>query len=166
MSADELFAAGTKALNKTTFFGKAKPDYDDALINFEQAANLYRSQKAFAKAVESFEKVAFCHKNLNSLFLAAKAFETAANLLAQNMNDAARAGPMYQQASLYFVTQGSPDRGGEMLEKAAKMYETVDPAKAIEFYSDSTALYEEEDRLRFGIDTFKRAIAFCVRINR
>ncbi|KAH6570708.1 hypothetical protein BASA50_007180 [Batrachochytrium salamandrivorans] len=164
--ADDLMKAGAKALTKTSFFGKSKPDYDDALQNFEQAANLYRTQKDYTSSVEALHQVAECHRNLSSMFLAAKALETAANLLSQSSNDPARAGPVYRQASEYFLAQGSPDRAGEMLEKAAKAYESVDAGTAIEYYTESCTLYEEEGRLRFGVDTFKRAVGFCIRSQR
>nr|KAJ3420804.1 hypothetical protein HK105_005229 [Polyrhizophydium stewartii] len=138
-SGNELMNEGAKALAKTTFFGKPKPDHDAALQCFEQAG---------------------------TMFLAAKALETAANLVAQNMNDPRAAGPLFQQASHMFLAHGSADRAGEMLEKAAKSLETSDPAAATQFYLDSCAVFEDEDRLRMGVDTFKRAIAFCLRAQR
>ncbi|KAH9274241.1 hypothetical protein BASA83_003233 [Batrachochytrium salamandrivorans] len=147
--ADDLMKAGAKALTKTSFFGKSKPDYDDALQNFEQAANLYRTQKDYTSSVEALHQVAECHRNLSSVQMI---------LLAQ--------APVYRQASEYFLAQGSPDRAGEMLEKAAKAYESVDAGTAIEYYTESCTLYEEEGRLRFGVDTFKRAVGFCIRSQR
>ncbi|KAI8929053.1 soluble NSF attachment protein [Entophlyctis helioformis] len=163
---DALMKAGSKALSKTSFFGKAKPDYEEALTSFEQAANAFRNARVYDRAAEAFQKVSECHMANNSLFLAAKALETAANLYAQNLNDPHRAGPVYQQASQVFVAQGSADRAGEMLEKAAKAFETVNVDKAIEFYTEACGVYEDEGRLRFGVDTYKRAVSFCLRSQR
>jgi hypothetical protein len=41
--------------------------------------------------------------------------------------------------------------------------ENVDVNAAIDFYSQSCSLYEQEDRGRFAMDTFKRAIALLVK---
>jgi hypothetical protein len=36
-----LIADAIKAENKTSFFGKRKPDFETALQNYESAANVY-----------------------------------------------------------------------------------------------------------------------------
>lgn len=52
--------------------------------------------------------------------MSAKAMETAAQIVAQNMKQPERAAEAYRRASELFVTHGSGDRAAEMLEKAAK----------------------------------------------
>ena len=41
--------------------------------------------------------------------------------------------------------------------------EPIDAIKSLEFYKDSCAVYESEDRIRFSLDTFKHAISFAIR---
>ena len=52
--------------NKTSFFGKKKPDWETALTNYEAAANIFKASKAHQEAADALMKVAECHKNLDS----------------------------------------------------------------------------------------------------
>ena len=81
---------------------------------------MFRNSKDYQHAIESFLKAAECHRNLDSIFLAAKALETAANLLYQHLQQPEKASDIYRQCSDYYIAHGSPDRAAEMLEKAAK----------------------------------------------
>ena len=47
-----------------------------------------------------------------------------------------------------------------------RVLEQTDSTKSIEMYDESCKLYEEENKMRFGVDVFKRAIGVCVRNNR
>ncbi|KAJ3159606.1 hypothetical protein HDU86_001615 [Geranomyces michiganensis] len=162
----EFMDAGEKARNKKTLFGKAKPDWDFAVQNFEGAATAFKNAKAFDLAVEAYTKAAECHRQLDSLFLAAKALESAASIAAQHLKQPAQAAELYRQTSEFFLAQGSHDRAGEALEKAAKSMESVDPTQCIALYDDSCRIYEDENKLRFGVDVFKRAIGACLRARR
>lgn len=44
--------------------------------------------------------------------------------------------------------------------------EATDVARCIELYDESCKTYEDENKLRFGADTFKRAIGVCLRNKR
>ncbi|RUP02328.1 soluble NSF attachment protein [Jimgerdemannia flammicorona] len=98
--------------------------------------------------------------------MSAKDMETAAQILAQNMNQPERAADSYRRASDLYVAHGSADRAAEMLEKAAKNLESTDINAAIELYSSSCSMYESEDRGRFAIGTFERAIGLMVKNKR
>ncbi|KAI8809571.1 soluble NSF attachment protein [Cladochytrium replicatum] len=162
----ELMAAGEKALSKKSFFGGKKPDYDDAVHLFEQAAIIFKNGRAYDQAVEAHIKAADCHKNLDSLFLAAKQLESAANISVQQTRRLDEAADLYRRTSDYFLAHGSPDRAAEMLEKAAKAMEPVNLDAAIQLYDDACSTYEAEEKLRFGLDTFKRYIALLIRSKR
>ncbi|RKO83358.1 hypothetical protein BDK51DRAFT_38958, partial [Blyttiomyces helicus] len=77
-----------------------------------------------------------------------------------------QAADLYNQTADYFLAQGSPDRAAESLEKAARAVETTDLPRAFSLYSESCATYESEDRMRFGVETFKRAIALMIKNGR
>ncbi|KAJ3080247.1 hypothetical protein HK102_003190 [Quaeritorhiza haematococci] len=155
-----------KAMNKKSFFGAKKPDYDSAVHDYEKAANAFKVGKAYDQAVEAYVKAADCHKQLDSLFMAAKALEQAAALAAQQLKKPHDAVELYRRTSDYFLAHGSPDRAAEVLEKAAKAIEPLDVDKAIELYIESCSTYENEDRPRMGTDTFKRTIAMLLRHKR
>ncbi|KND02692.1 uncharacterized protein SPPG_01777 [Spizellomyces punctatus DAOM BR117] len=159
-------ADGEKARSKKSLFGKPKPDWDVAVQNYEAAANCFRNAKCWDYTVEAYMKAAEAHRNLDSLFLAAKSLELAAAILVQQLKKPDEASDLYRQTSQYFLAQGSPDRAGEALEKAAKAVEATDIGKCIELYDESCKIFEEENKLRFGVETFKRAIAVSLRHRR
>lgn len=113
--------------------------------------------------MDALVKAAECHKNLNSIFMAAKALEGAAHIANQQLNQLQLAGELYKRSSDHYLAHGSADRAAEALEKAAKAWETVDGAKAIEFYTEALNLIESEDRPRAGIDIFKKAISYATK---
>jgi gamma-soluble NSF attachment protein len=81
---------------------------------------MFRNEKAYDHAVKAFLKVADCHRQLDSIYLAAKALETAANILAQNLNQPEKSVDIYKQCSDYYIAHGTGDRAGEILDKCAK----------------------------------------------
>ncbi|KAI8818496.1 soluble NSF attachment protein [Fimicolochytrium jonesii] len=162
----EFMTAAEKARNKKTLFGKEKPDWDMAVQGYEAAATSFKNARAFDQACEAYVKASECHRHLDSLFLAAKSLDAAALLTTTHLSQPAHAADLYRQVSDLFLAQGSADRAGESLEKGAKVLEQADPTKSIEMYDESCKLYEEENKMRFGVDVFKRAIGVCVRNNR
>ncbi|KAI8900380.1 soluble NSF attachment protein [Globomyces pollinis-pini] len=151
--------------NTTSFFGLlgSEPNYILAADEYTKAGNSFRGSKAYGQAVECFIKAGECHQKLDSFFLAAKSYETAALVLEKNMDQFERASSIYKKASMFYVPGGSPDKAGEILEKSAKVMESVDAIKAADIYVEACQLYVNEDRFRFGVDTFKRALTFCLR---
>ena len=144
------YQRGVKALNQKSWFGQPKPDFDIALDHFTKSANLFRSQKLNKEAVDAQLKVAECHTNLNSLFLSAKAYETAGQLSQDPSH--------FKLASDQFTLSGHPDRAAEMLEKAALLSKVPE---SLSFFAQAIEIYREEDRLRFGVETIKKAIAYA-----
>jgi tetratricopeptide (TPR) repeat protein len=150
-------------LDKKSFFGKTKPDFDEALSQFEAAANLFKSLKEYELAASSLEKAADCHRNLDSLYMAAKSLESSAQLTLEFLKKPAQAAELFKKTSDYYLAHGTSDRAAEALEKAAKALEQVSVEKALEAYAETLSLIESEDRPRAGVDVFKRAIALAVR---
>ncbi|KAJ3037652.1 hypothetical protein HDV00_001457 [Rhizophlyctis rosea] len=155
----DFMESGRKAETKTTWLGKKKPDWDSAAHDYEEAAKSFRAAKAYDHCVEAFMKAAEAHKELGSLFMAAKALETAASIAVQQLSKPDHGAALYKQTSDFFLAQGSPDRAAESLEKAAKAVQTINIDKCLEYYIEACDMFEQEDRMRFGVDTFKRAIA-------
>ncbi|KAI9357073.1 hypothetical protein DFJ73DRAFT_822043 [Zopfochytrium polystomum] len=166
MEGMQLMAAGEKAANKTSFFGKKTPDWEVARMNYESAASAFKSSRAYDHAVEAHIKCANAYKNLDTIYLAARQLEQAAILMIQQLKKPVEGAHLYREASNYFVAHGSGDKGADVLEKAAKAVETADPALAGELYLEAVSTYESEDKLRQSVDTFTRAISFFLRVKR
>ncbi|KAJ3417506.1 hypothetical protein HDV05_003370 [Chytridiales sp. JEL 0842] len=162
----ELMTKGEKAANKTSFFGKKNPDWDTARVSYETAALKFKEAKAFDHQQEAHVKAANAYKEQDSIYLAAKQLEMAAQVSVANLNNPVEGARLYHQACDYFVAHGSPDRGAELLEKAAKALETVDVNQAAELYVEACTIFETEDRLRTGADTFARAVCFLLRVGK
>ncbi|CAG8810349.1 23366_t:CDS:2, partial [Gigaspora rosea] len=67
------------------------------------------------------------------------------------------------KASDLYLTHMSPDRAGEMLEKGARALEPVNVDNAIEMYVSACSLFESEERGKFAIDTFRKAVAVMIK---
>ncbi|KAI9029728.1 soluble NSF attachment protein [Phycomyces nitens] len=156
----KLMQEGDKASSKGLF---RKPDWDVAAGCYERAATSFKIAKSYDQAVQAYAKTSEAFFKAGANHLAGKAMESAALILTQNLGQPQRAAEAYQQASDLFMTQGSIDRAAEQLEKAGRAMETTDINAAIEMYSAACALYEQEDRGRFAIDVFKKAISLLIK---
>ncbi|TPX39181.1 hypothetical protein SeLEV6574_g07392 [Synchytrium endobioticum] len=161
-----LMAEGQKAVNNKTFFGNNKPDYDSAVYAFEQAATCFKVARAHEQAVAAFVRAADCHKKLDSMALAAKNLESAAIIAVQNLKQYKRGADLYKQTSDCLIVQNSPDRAAECLEKAGRAMENADSDLAVDYYMKACHLFEEEDRGRFGTDTFRRTVTLLIKANK
>ncbi|KAF7729568.1 hypothetical protein EC973_004243 [Apophysomyces ossiformis] len=156
----KLMQEGDKASSKGLF---RKPDWDIAAGCYERAAVSFKIAKSYDQAVQAYAKASESLFKADAIHLAGKAMENAALVLAQNLNQPQRAAEAYQRASDLFMTQGSIDRAAEQLEKAGKTMENIDINAAIDMYSSACTLYEQEDRGRFAIDIFKKAISLLIK---
>ncbi|RCI04333.1 hypothetical protein CU098_012623 [Rhizopus stolonifer] len=149
---------GDKAASKGLF---RKPDWDLAASYYEPTN--FKIAKSNDQAVQAYIKASDALSKADAIHLAGKALENAAFILAQNLNQPQRAAELYQRASNYFMTQGSIDRAAEQLEKAGRALENVDVNASYDMYSKACAIYEQEDRGRFAVEIFKKAISLLIR---
>ncbi|OBZ83373.1 Gamma-soluble NSF attachment protein [Choanephora cucurbitarum] len=151
---------GDKAASKGLF---RKPDWDLAASCYERAATSFKIAKSSDQAVQAYIKASDALSKADATHLAGKALENAAFILAHDLNQPQRAAELYQRASNYFMTQGSIDRAAEQLEKAGRALENVDVNASYDMYSKACTIYEQEDRGRFAVDIFKRAVSLLIR---
>ncbi|ORY93878.1 hypothetical protein BCR43DRAFT_442992 [Syncephalastrum racemosum] len=151
---------GDKAASKGLF---RKPDWDVASGCYDRAATAFKVGKSYDQAVQAYVKASEAFFKADGTHLAGKALENAALILVQNLDQPQKAAEMYQRASDLFMTNGSIDRAAEQLQKAGRALENTDVSAAIEMYSSACTLYEQEDRGRFAIDIYKKAISLLVR---
>ncbi|KAI8047971.1 soluble NSF attachment protein [Gilbertella persicaria] len=149
---------GDKAASKGLF---RKPDWDLAASYYEPTN--FKIAKSNDQAVQAYIKASDALSKADAIHLAGKALENAAFILAQNLNQPQRAAELYQRASNYFMTQGNIDRAAEQLEKAGRALENVDVNASYDMYSKACAIYEQEDRGRFAVEIFKKAISLLIR---
>ncbi|CAG8605594.1 2204_t:CDS:2 [Ambispora gerdemannii] len=159
----QFLADGDKAIQKGWF---KKPEWDVAGSYYEKAASCFKAARSYEQAIQAYLKASDALFKSDSIYMAAKSMEGAANLAAQQLKQPERAAELYRQASDLYQTHMTPDRAAEMLEKAARALEPIDVDQAIDFYVAACSLYESEDRSRFAIDTFTRTIAVMTRHKR
>jgi gamma-soluble NSF attachment protein len=119
--AEKLVKKGEKHLSEKTFFGKLKPNHEDAVDCFNQAGNAYKAAKMNQQASDCFVKAGECYNELTSIFLAGKAYENAAMLLKDIKESEMKAAELYHKASDCFLISGSNDRACDLLDKAASI---------------------------------------------
>ncbi|ORE06500.1 TPR-like protein, partial [Rhizopus microsporus var. microsporus] len=151
---------GDKAASKGIF---RKPDWDLAASYYDRAATCFKIAQSYDQAVQAYAKASEALFKADSIHLAGKATESAAFIIAHNLNQPQRAADAYQRASNFFMTQGSIDRAAEQLDKAGRVLESVDVNAAFDMYSKACTLYEQEDRGRFAMDIYKKAVSLLVR---
>ncbi|CAG8501330.1 815_t:CDS:2 [Diversispora eburnea] len=159
----QFLTAGDKATQKGWF---KKPEWDVAGQNYEKAASCFKAARSYDQAIQAYQKASDALFKSDSIYMAAKTIESAANLAAQQLKQPERAAEMYKKASDLYQAHMAPDRAGEMLEKGARALEPADVDGAIELYVAACALFESEDRGKFAVDTFKRTIALMIKHKR
>ncbi|CAI2184897.1 19290_t:CDS:2 [Funneliformis geosporum] len=153
----QFLTEGDKATKKSWF---KKPEWDVAGQNYDKAASCFKAARSFDQAIQAYQKASDAMFKSDSLFMAAKSMESAANLAAQQLKQPERASEMYRKASDLYQAHMTPDRAGEIT------MEPISVDSAIEFYVAACNLFESEDRGRFAIDTFKRTIATMIKNKR
>ncbi|KAJ2720192.1 hypothetical protein GGI07_004757 [Coemansia sp. Benny D115] len=147
--------------SKSSWF--SKPEWDIAAKRWDDAASSYKTAQHYEESIDCYTKASEAYVSANSIYLAAKCIENAAVLAEKQLRNPANAIKYYCRASDLYRSQGSsPDRAASMMEKAAKICESVDINQAIQLYDNALNIYETEDRARFSMDTFKRVTKLMV----
>lgn len=84
---DELFIKGEKKIKSFDFFGIFSDKYHDALEYFKKAGNLYKLNKDFEKAGESYIRCAHCCERLDAIYDQVEYYEKGANCYKSIDND-------------------------------------------------------------------------------
>ncbi|KAG5268876.1 hypothetical protein AALO_G00217450 [Alosa alosa] len=158
--AHEHIAKAEKYL-KTSFM-KWKPDYDSAASEYGKAAVAFKNAKQLEEAKEAYLQEAEAHANNRTLFHAAKALEQAGMML-KDMQRIPEAIQYIERASMMYVENGTPDTAAIALDRAGKLIEPVDLAKAVDLYQKAGSVYENEDRLRQASEMLGKCSRLLVR---
>ncbi|KAI9141652.1 hypothetical protein BKA69DRAFT_1124753 [Paraphysoderma sedebokerense] len=164
--AESYISAALKALSKPWYPAPFwKPDWETAAQNYEKAAALYKNAKSHDKAIDTYVKAAEAQRLSDSPYLGAKNLDLAAQLAVQ-AKQFDKAAELYKQASQLFLLNNTPDRATETLEKGARAVEATDIDKCIALYMETCDMYEEQERQRLAVDTFKRTLAVLLKNKR
>ncbi|KAM9489362.1 N-ethylmaleimide-sensitive factor attachment protein, gamma a isoform 1-T4 [Clarias gariepinus] len=158
--AHEHMAKAEKYL-KTSFM-KWKPDYDSAASEYGKAAVAFKNAKQLDEAKEAYLQEAEAHTNNRTLFHAAKALEQAGMML-KDMQRLPEAIQYIEKASLMYIENGTPDTAAMALDRAGKLIEPVDLAKAVDLYQKAASVFENEERLRQAVELLGKASRLLVR---
>ena len=90
-----------------------------AALNYDRAAELYKSINEYESALDMTIKVAECHEAYNALMSVAVAYGKASQL-AKSMHKPGVAAEMLVKAADYWGLSGDISKYGETLAKAAK----------------------------------------------
>lgn len=158
--AHEHIAKAEKYL-KTSFM-KWKPDYDSAASEYAKAAVAFKNAKQLEQAKDAYLQEAEAQANNRSLFHAAKAFEQAGMML-KDMQRLPEAVQYIEKASVMYVENGTPDTAAMALDRAGKLIEPLDLAKAVHLYQQAAGVFENEERLRQAVELIGKASRLLVR---
>ncbi|KAJ2004589.1 hypothetical protein H4R26_002429 [Coemansia thaxteri] len=155
------FAKDAQKASKGGWF--SKPDWAIAAQYLDKAATAYKSARHYDEAVNCYTQASEAYIQMNVIHLAASCMENAAKLSEAHLKDHAKAITNYMRASDLYRSYGSAaDKAAVMMEKAAKVCEDIDTDRAIQLYDNALSIYENEDRGRFGVETFKRTIQYML----
>lgn len=104
----------------------------------------------------------FLLKSCFSLFHAAKALEQAGMML-KDMQRLPEAIQYIEKASMMYIENGTPDTAAMALDRAGKLIEPVDLAKAVDLYQKAASVFENEERLRQAVELLGKASRLLVR---
>lgn len=161
--AEAEYAAGKKHAS-TGFLGLAKPDWERAARSFQESAKLYGlCGDAYSKAlVDACLQCANAYEKQDQYHPAAQHYEKAAAECARTHDLKAAAQHFRSSARMYRLAE-APDKAAATYLKAANSVGDVDVKLAMELCSDACAVFEDEQRAMFAMDTFKAAINYMVK---
>ncbi|XP_014015223.1 gamma-soluble NSF attachment protein isoform X2 [Salmo salar] len=114
------------------------------------------------EAKEAYLQEAEAHTNNKTLFHAAKALE-AAGMMLKDMQRIPEAIQYIERASMMYVENGTPDTAALALDRAGKLIESQDLAKAVDLYQKAASVFENEDRLRQAVEMLGKSSRLLVR---
>uniref|UniRef100_A0A671S0S6 Gamma-soluble NSF attachment protein n=1 Tax=Sinocyclocheilus anshuiensis TaxID=1608454 RepID=A0A671S0S6_9TELE len=148
--AHEHVAKAEKYL-KTSFM-KWKPDYDSAASEYAKAAVAFKSARQLEQAKDAYLQEAEAHTSNRSFFV-----------LSQDMQRLPEAVQYIEKASVMYVENGTPDTAAMALDRAGKLMEPLDLAKAAHLYQQAAGVFENEERLRQAVELIGKASRLLVR---
>eukprot|EP00217_Crustomastix_stigmatica_P008232 CAMPEP_0183790676 /NCGR_PEP_ID=MMETSP0803_2-20130417/1268_1 /TAXON_ID=195967 /ORGANISM="Crustomastix stigmata, Strain CCMP3273" /LENGTH=287 /DNA_ID=CAMNT_0026034929 /DNA_START=44 /DNA_END=904 /DNA_ORIENTATION=- len=141
--ANELIKKGEKKL-KSFMAGMFGNKYEDAVEYFEKAANIYKVNKAWNEAGETFLRMSECHLKCDSQHEAASACVDAANCFKKT--DQSRAVASFEMAIKHFMEMGRLSIAAKHYKDMGEILEAEGEAeRAVRCFEKAADLYEGEE---------------------
>lgn len=155
---DKLMRKAQKLLQPSVLALRIKPDREQALPLFENAANLFKQCNATEKARVACERAAECQNAAGSGWHAAKHLETAASL-ALEMGDLEGTVRLYSDAADLYFGVGRLPAGAGALCNGGKALQQTDPEQAsILFNKALDTITQNDERGTAAPDIFRQII--------
>ncbi|CAB1341128.1 unnamed protein product, partial [Coregonus sp. 'balchen'] len=128
-----------------------------------------------AKINEAHDHIAKAEKYLRTSFMKwkpdydsaaseySKAALEAAGMMLKDMQRIPEAIQYIERASMMYVENGTPDTAALALDRAGKLIESQDLAKAVDLYQKAASVFENEDRLRQAVEMLGKSSRLLVR---
>uniref|UniRef100_A0A3P9AFD4 Gamma-soluble NSF attachment protein n=1 Tax=Esox lucius TaxID=8010 RepID=A0A3P9AFD4_ESOLU len=137
-----------------TSFMKWKPDYDSAASEYSKAGILvFQSRFMLLNHTTTSDNV--FHHSYQAL--------EAAGMMLKDMQRLPEAIQYIERASMMYVENGTPDTAALALDRAGKLIESQDLAKAVDLYQKAASVFENEDRLRQAVQMVGKSSRLLVR---
>mmetsp|Transcript_9275 Transcript_9275/g.23501 ORF Transcript_9275/g.23501 Transcript_9275/m.23501 type:complete len:349 (-) Transcript_9275:144-1190(-) len=155
-------AAGAK--HEKVSLTKWKPDWENALVEYEHAATCFKGLKDFPNAALAFSKAGNAAYKCEILAAAGKHYESA-GLMYRDGKDLATAAEMYERSASSYFEDGAIDRGADALVKGARVIEPASVERAGELFERAIAAWKEDEMkpVEFSLETYKAAVTFFLR---
>lgn len=144
-----------------------KPNYDEAIELYEDAARAYRASNNFKMACEAEEKSADANVRLDNYWHAGKALERATELLTKcEPLDGGAVLQMAERANDAYVMANRTQVGAESLSRAARLLETSDTKMSAALLMLCVENLQEDGKDVYASDHHKQLGATLVRAER
>ena len=81
----------------------------------------------------------------------------------QEMQQVEQAAMLLESASRYYHESGHGDTAGQVLTKAAKLVDPVNPLRAVDYHLATADLHQVEDKRREAASATRRAVNMAAR---
>ncbi|KAJ6245716.1 gamma-soluble nsf attachment protein [Anaeramoeba flamelloides] len=153
--------AGSKHVTKS-FFHRTL-DWDSGSSEYLKAAKCFKGAREWENCVEAYKQASKCNYQNGTIFAAGRNLEDASNIVNKELKDPKTACDMLEKAANFYREAGKGDVAAKAYSIAGKMLETIDSGRALDCYKNAIELYELEEKEHFGTETYRRAVAMCVK---
>ncbi|KAI4299849.1 hypothetical protein L6164_033271 [Bauhinia variegata] len=140
-------------------------DWQSATALYEQAANGFRVAKDYERAKLAYEKASTGQEMLSSPWDAAKHMESAA-AQAKELSNWREVGDFYRRASELYIQCGRSQPASDALAKGARALEDAVPEEAIQLYTDSCTVLEDDGKEQMAFDLYRAAASVYIKLEK
>ena len=165
---EECMRAAEKAKKTSPMKLKFSPDWESAYSEYEKAITCFKVAKDMQRAIDACIMASEAHTHLDHrMYMSAKHLETAAFIAKNDLKRPDEAARLYVEAATFHQMDGEHGNAAEDLSKAGRSVEESEPERGAKLMTQacaSVAEIEEEGKLAMGVDVYKQAVAYLLRV--